>query len=82
MTMLEVTLPICRNHHRRRSLEKDVLRNFAKFTGKHLCQGLFFNKFFLQNTSRRLHLYLLITFHLGYLTARLDPLLCACVTGK
>ena len=24
--------------------EKDVLRNFAKFTGKHLCQGLFFNK--------------------------------------
>ena len=24
--------------------EKDVLRNFAKFTGKHLCWGLFFNK--------------------------------------
>ena len=24
--------------------EKDVLRNFAKFTGKHLCQSLFFNK--------------------------------------
>ena len=23
---------------------RDVLRNFAKFTGKHLCQGLFFNK--------------------------------------
>ena len=23
---------------------KDVLRNFAKFTGKHLCQGLFFSK--------------------------------------
>ena len=22
-----------------------ALRNFAKFTGKHLCQGLFFNKF-------------------------------------
>ena len=21
-----------------------VLRNFAKFTGKHLCQGFFFNK--------------------------------------
>ena len=21
-----------------------VLRNFAKLTGKHLCQGLFFNK--------------------------------------
>ena len=26
------------------SLRKGVLRNFAKFTGKHLCQGLFFNK--------------------------------------
>ena len=24
--------------------EKVVLRNFAKFTGKHLCQILFFNK--------------------------------------
>ena len=24
--------------------EKDVLRNFAKFTGKHLYQSLFFNK--------------------------------------
>ena len=23
---------------------KDVYRNFAKFTGKHLCQSLFFNK--------------------------------------
>ena len=23
--------------------EKGVLRNFAKFTGKHLCQSLFFN---------------------------------------
>ena len=24
--------------------EKGVLRNFPKFTGKHLCQSLFFNK--------------------------------------
>ena len=24
--------------------EKGVLRNFTKFTGKHLCQSLFFNK--------------------------------------
>ena len=24
--------------------EKGVLRNFAKFIGKHLCQSLFFNK--------------------------------------
>ena len=26
------------------SVKKDFLRNFAKFTGKHMCQGLFFNK--------------------------------------
>ena len=25
--------------------KKGVLRNFVKFTGKHLCQSLFFNKF-------------------------------------
>ena len=25
-------------------MKKSVLRNFAKFTGKHLCQSLFFNK--------------------------------------
>ena len=26
------------------AIEKGVLINFAKFTGKHLCQRLFFNK--------------------------------------
>ena len=25
-------------------MKKDALKNFAKFTGKHLCQSLFFNK--------------------------------------
>ena len=30
--------------HRRCSVKKGVLRNFAKFTGKNLCQSLFFNK--------------------------------------
>ena len=29
---------------RRCSVKKGVLRNFEKFTGKHLCQNLFFNK--------------------------------------
>ena len=29
---------------RRCSVEKGVLKNFAKFTGKHLCQSLVFNK--------------------------------------
>ena len=27
------------------SIKKGVLENFAKFTEKHLCQSLFFNKF-------------------------------------
>ena len=29
---------------KRCSVRKGVLRNFAKFTGKRLCQSLFFNK--------------------------------------
>ena len=33
-----------RNCHRRCSIKKVVLGNFAKFTGKHLCQILFYNK--------------------------------------
>ena len=42
------------------SLRKGVFRNFAKFTGKHLCQSLFFNKVaglslqLSKNTSGRL----------------------------
>ena len=35
--------PICRSSHQRYSVKKGVLRNFAKFTGKHLCQSLFYN---------------------------------------
>ena len=43
--------------------KEGVLRNFARFTGKHLCQRLFFNKVrpatpFLQNTSGRLLLFI------------------------
>ena len=33
-----------RSRHRRCSMRKGVLRNVAKFTGKHVCQSLFFNK--------------------------------------
>ena len=33
-----------RSSHQRCSVRKGVLRNFTKFTGKHLCQSLFFNK--------------------------------------
>ena len=32
--------------------KKGVLRNFVKFTGKHLCQSLFFNKVAGQNTEQ------------------------------
>ena len=33
-----------RSSHCKYSVKKGVLTNFAKFTGKHLCQNLFFNK--------------------------------------
>ena len=33
--------PIFRSSHQRCSMKKSVLRNFTKFTGKHLCQSLF-----------------------------------------
>ena len=33
-----------RRSHQRCSMKKGVLRNFTKFTGKHLCQSFFFNK--------------------------------------
>ena len=33
-----------RSSHQRCSVRKGILRNFAKFTGKHLCQVLFYNE--------------------------------------
>ena len=33
-----------RSSRQRCSVKKSVFRNFTKFTGKHLCQSLFFNK--------------------------------------
>ena len=33
-----------RSSHQRWSVKKGVLRNFGNFTGKHLCQSLFYNK--------------------------------------
>ena len=32
-----------RSSHQRCSMKKGILKNFTKFTGKHLCQSLFFN---------------------------------------
>ena len=39
-----------RGSQRRCSVRKGVLRNFAKFTGKHLCHSLLFDKFAGQET--------------------------------
>ena len=39
--------------HRTCSMKKGVLRNFAQFKGKHLCQSIFFNKV----AGRRLQIY-------------------------
>ena len=52
-------LGIARRSHQRCSVITGVLRNFTKFTGKHMCQSLFFNKIaglrpFSQNTSWRM----------------------------
>ena len=41
-----------RNSHQRCSIEIGVLRNFTKFTGKHLCQSLFFNKVAAQTLAQ------------------------------
>ena len=38
------TLPNGRSSHQRFSVINGGLRSFAKFTGKYLCQSLFFNK--------------------------------------
>ena len=42
--MYFIMIRISRSSHREVFYKKCVLRNFAKFTGKHLCQGLFFHK--------------------------------------
>ena len=40
-----------KSSHQGGSVRKGVLKNFPKFTGKHLCQSLFFKIPFLKNTS-------------------------------
>ena len=44
MTLLWHLLTAIRSSHRRCSIKNGVLKNFAKLTGKHLCQSLVFNK--------------------------------------
>ena len=40
-----------RSSHRRCSVRKGVLKNLAKFTRKHQCQGLFFNRVFIKKET-------------------------------
>ena len=45
MIVFAITIQMTiRSSYQRCSVRKGVLRNFAKFKGKHLCQVLFFNK--------------------------------------
>ena len=44
MTCSYTELAVARSSQQRSSVRKGVLRNFAKFKGKNLCQSLFFNK--------------------------------------
>ena len=65
-------LTLFRSSQQKCSIEIGVLKNFTKFTRKHLCQSFFLNKVaglrsvkflrtpFLQNTSGRLHLFVLV----------------------
>ena len=48
-----------RSSHRRCSIKKGVFRSFAKLTGKHLCQRLFFNKetVFQKKKKKKLRLF-------------------------
>ena len=41
---LSLQLVKLRSSHQRCSIKKDGLTNFGKFTGKHLCHSLLFNK--------------------------------------
>ena len=45
LSQIAIKLKNVRSSHQRCSVKKDALRNVAKFTGKQLCQSLFFNKF-------------------------------------
>ena len=51
-----------RSSHRWCSVKKGVLSNFAKFTGKHLCQSFFFNKVIKKETGTGVFLWILRNF--------------------
>ena len=79
LTLNKCYREVPKGSHRWCSVKKGVLRNFARFTGRHLCQSLFLNSWqrcfpvnfakflrtpFQQDTSRRL----LLSFYKKILT--------------
>ena len=58
----KIRLLIVRSSHQRCSVRKGVLRNFAKFTGGHLCQNLFLIKRRPLLTRRIWHRYFPVNF--------------------
>ena len=63
-----------RSSHRRCSVKNGVLRNFARFTGKHLCQVSFLIKLQAESCGTGVFLWILRNFleHLFYRTPRDD----------
>ena len=52
LRLKKLSISICRSSHSEVFCKKGVLKNFAKFTGKHLCQSFFLNKVLIKyNTS-------------------------------
>ena len=51
--IIDISLCIWQKQPPKVFYKKDVLKNFAKFTGKHLCQSLFFNKVTGRNFMKR-----------------------------
>ena len=68
---------IDRSSHRRCSVRKGVLRNFAKFTGKHLRQSLFFNKVALHWRTAQIQkstlFFSLFRLHISKLNSIINP---------
>ena len=60
-------IKLFKNSHRSCSVRKVVLRSFAKFTGKHLCQSLFFNKVAVFTSFSKISKITFFTEHLGRL---------------
>ena len=50
IALIDAFMIIYRSSHRKCSVRKGVLRNLTKFTGKYLCQSLYYNKDFNKET--------------------------------